>query len=122
MNNDRLTDEQRDELLANRPQVTVTKESIAEKVKSVEYFRPENSTLTIAVVTLENGYQVTGESACAHPDNFDEKLGQKIAYDNAINKVWPLEGYLLKEALHLNGGGTGDDESGEDEQEQKQAA
>lgn len=43
---------------------------------------------------------MTGESACASPENFDPEIGRKIAYDNAFNKIWLLEGYLLKEKLH----------------------
>lgn len=56
--------------------------------------------LTICILTLENGFTVTGESACASPENFDKLIGQKIAYDNAYAKIWQLEGYLLKETLH----------------------
>lgn len=56
--------------------------------------------LTFCVLILKNGYTVTGESACASPENFDAELGRKIARANAINKVWPLEGYLLKQMLH----------------------
>lgn len=56
--------------------------------------------LTICVITLVNGFTVTGESACASPKNFDADLGRKIARENAINKVWPLMGYALKQKLH----------------------
>lgn len=56
--------------------------------------------LTICVLVLENGFTVTGESACASPENFNEEIGRKIAYENAIDKVWLLEGYLLKQNLH----------------------
>jgi hypothetical protein len=52
--------------------------------------------LTFCVLVLKNGFTVTGESACASPENFDAEIGRKIARDNAINKVWMLEGYLLK--------------------------
>ena len=55
--------------------------------------------LTFCVITLKNGFTVTGESACASPENFDPEIGRKIARENAVNKIWPLEGYLLKEAL-----------------------
>lgn len=55
--------------------------------------------LTFCVIILRNGFTVTGESACASPENFDAEIGRKIAYDNARNKIWPLEGYLLKERL-----------------------
>lgn len=56
--------------------------------------------LTICVLTLRNGFTVTGESACASPENFDADIGHKVARENAINKIWMLEGYLLKELLH----------------------
>ena len=56
--------------------------------------------LTICVLTLRNGFTVTGESACASPENFDAEVGRKIARDNAVAKVWPLMGYELKERLH----------------------
>ncbi len=55
--------------------------------------------LTICVLVLKNGFTVTGESACASPENFDAELGKKIAKQNAVAKVWPLMGYALKERL-----------------------
>ena len=55
--------------------------------------------LTIAALTLRNGYIVTGESAAASPENFDAAIGRKIARENARNKIWGLEGYLLRERL-----------------------
>lgn len=57
-------------------------------------------TLTFCVLSLRNGFMVTGESACASPENFDAEIGRKIARDNAVQKIWALEGYLLKEKLH----------------------
>ena len=55
--------------------------------------------LTFCVLVLRNGHTVTGESACASPENFDSEIGRKIARDNAVNKIWPLMGYALKEKL-----------------------
>jgi hypothetical protein len=55
--------------------------------------------LTFCVLVLRNGFTVTGESACASPENFDAEIGRKIARQNAINKVWPLMGYELKSKL-----------------------
>ncbi|WP_042890537.1 Gp49 family protein [Acinetobacter junii] len=57
-------------------------------------------TLTFCVLVLKNGFTVTGESACASPENFDPEIGKKVARENARNKVWMLEGYLLKEKLN----------------------
>ena len=56
--------------------------------------------LTFCVLVLKNGFTVTGESACASPENFDAEIGRKIAYENAREKIWLLEGYLLKEKLY----------------------
>lgn len=55
--------------------------------------------LTICVLTLANGYTVTGKSACASPENYNEEVGNKVAYEDAREQVWPLEGYLLKQRL-----------------------
>lgn len=56
--------------------------------------------LTFCVLVLKNGFTVTGESACASPENFDAEIGRKIARDNARNKIWLLEGYLLRDKLN----------------------
>lgn len=56
--------------------------------------------LTFCVLVLRNGFTVTGESACVSPENFDPVIGQKVARQNAEQKIWMLEGYLLKESLH----------------------
>lgn len=61
---------------------------------------PESlSLLTFCVLVLRNGFTVTGESACASPENFDAAIGQKIARANAVQKIWPLMGYALKQQL-----------------------
>ncbi|MCY1166650.1 Phage protein [compost metagenome] len=56
--------------------------------------------LTICVLVLRNGFTVTGESACASPENFDAEIGRGIARQNAEQKIWPLMGYQLKEQLY----------------------
>lgn len=56
--------------------------------------------LTFCVLVLKNGFTVTGESACASPENFDAEIGRKIARQNAVAKVWPLMGYELRSHLH----------------------
>lgn len=56
--------------------------------------------LTFCVLVLRNGFTVTGESACASPENFDAEIGRKIARENAVQKIWALMGYALKQRLH----------------------
>lgn len=60
---------------------------------------PELSLLTFCVLVLKNGFTVTGESACASPENFNAEIGRKIARQKAIDKVWPLLGFRLRDAL-----------------------
>ena len=55
--------------------------------------------ITFCVLVLKNGFTVTGESACASPENFDPEIGRKIARQNAEQKIWPLMGCALKEQL-----------------------
>jgi hypothetical protein len=57
--------------------------------------------LTICVLVLKNGFTVTGESACASPENFSEEIGRRVARQNAVNKIWPLMGYELRTLLHV---------------------
>jgi hypothetical protein len=52
--------------------------------------------LTLCVLVLRNGFTVTGESACASPENFNPEIGRKIAREKAVDKVWALMGYELK--------------------------
>ena len=59
----------------------------------------ELALLTFCVLVLRNGFTVTGESACASPENFNEEIGRKIARKNAEQKIWPLMGYELKQRL-----------------------
>lgn len=83
-------------LTAPRLTPTLIEMTIADEAYHV--FR--GTQLTVCCLTLRNGFTVVGESACASPENFDAELGRRIARENAKQKIWSLEGYLLKERLH----------------------
>lgn len=94
-----MSDAERDKALASRPSPNhVTLDDIKAKIVDASYYL--HGTLIVAIVTLQNGYTVTGKSACADPANFDLDLGKKLAFDDAVRAVWPLEGYLLRERLY----------------------
>jgi len=78
----------------------ITPENIEDVISDETYFIFPNTTVTICLLTLKNGYNVVGESACASPENFDKETGRNVAKANAKGKIWGLEGYLLKEHLH----------------------
>ena len=100
MTNDQKTEEMIQSKGLNAPRVT------PEKIASVivkEEFHRLTPVLTVCVLTLANGFTVTGESACASPENFDEEIGNKIAREQAVSKIWALEGYQLKTKLAFGG-------------------
>lgn len=95
---------------------TVTKESIEAKIKSTYYLnagaalammdkideadKANLSLVTICIIILENGFKVEGVSAYVDPVNYNEDIGRECAYENAFNKIWELEGYMLRQSLH----------------------
>lgn len=81
----------------NAPRLTPT--HIDAQIVGESYHVFPGTTLTVCALTLRNGFHVVGESAAASPSNFDADLGRKIARDNARNKIWALEGYLLRSKL-----------------------
>ena len=72
-------------------------------IMSESYHVFPGTTMTVCCITLRNGFNVVGESAAASPENFDAEIGQKIARRNARDKIWALEGYLLKDKLWQQG-------------------
>lgn len=68
-------------------------------IKAEDYHVFPGSQLTVCCLTLQNGFTVVGESACASPENFNADIGREIAKQKAREKIWALEGYLLKERL-----------------------
>jgi hypothetical protein len=94
-------DDQTDEAILqekglNAPRLTP--DLINETIAGDEY-HVFNGVLTICCLTLTNGFTVTGESACASPENFNAEFGEQRAFRNARDKIWALEGYLLKQRL-----------------------
>jgi len=77
----------------------LTPQMIDDAIAGEAYHVFPGTTLTVCALTLRNGFIVTGESAAASPENFDEEIGRKIARDNARNKIWAFEGYRLKQQL-----------------------
>jgi hypothetical protein len=96
MNDNEIEQEIQDKGLT-APRLTPT--SIEDTVKDESYHKLTD-VLTVCILTLQNGFVVTGESACASPENYNKETGEKIAKGNAIDKIWVLEGYLLKQKLY----------------------
>jgi len=74
----------------------LTPDNIDSTIMVTSYFRVPNTTTTICALILTNGYVVVGKSAAVSMENFDGELGQKIAFGNARDQIWALEGYYMK--------------------------
>lgn len=77
----------------------ITPEDIDRAIRKVDYYVFPGTTLTVCCMTLRNGFSVTGESAAASPENFNVEIGERIAFSNARDKIWALEGYALRNQL-----------------------
>lgn len=100
MNNEKLEQEIVEKGLV-APRVTL--QSIKDKITEVEYVEfttKSGKILRWCVLTMSNGFGVTGKPSCsASIENDNEEIGKKVAYDNAFDNVWELEGYALSEKL-----------------------
>ena len=78
----------------------LTPDDIEACIIGEDYYIFPETTCTVCCLKLKNGFTSIGESACVSPANFDVEIGRKIARDNAKEKIWALEGYLLRQKLH----------------------
>lgn len=78
---------------------SVTPERLEDVICGEQYYVFPGTTVTVCCLTLENGFNSIGESACVSPHNFNAAKGREIARDNAKEKLWVLEGYLLRSRL-----------------------
>lgn len=85
-------------LIAPRVTPQMVEETIDHSISPQYHVFPQ-TTVTVCCLSLRNGFTVVGESACASPENFNEALGREIAYDNAKQQIWKLEGYALRNLL-----------------------
>ena len=85
-------------LVATLPERKLTKEFLESEIDKVEYNR-FGETNTHCTITTKSGFTFTGESACVDPNNFDQKIGEKFAYEQAFEKMWMPYGFWLHKAL-----------------------
>ena len=77
----------------------VTPLDIEAEIAKEFYLNQIDGVLTICILRLKNGFLVTGESACASPENFNQEIGERVAREKAVEKIWPLLGFRLRDKL-----------------------
>lgn len=99
-----ITDQQLQEKLEQSPAPRVTKEYIESRISKLDgvTYHRIGETVTLCNIRLDNGFSVRGESACVNPANYNEEIGNKIAYDNAFRQLWSPFGFLLAESNFNN--------------------
>lgn len=96
----RMTDDQSKAVQKTAHRISL--DDIEAKLEHIDYLNPERHPhMTLCLITLANGYIVLGKSTPADPENFNEQLGRQFAYEDAMRQIWPLEAYLLREAMSL---------------------
>lgn len=88
------------ELIERSAAPRVTKDALLANIKKADFYVHHESCLTICILTLMNGFTVTGQSACADPANFKVDIGERLAREDAEKKIWAFMGYMLKEELY----------------------
>lgn len=79
----------------------ITPDDLDAEIVGEDFHVFPGSCLTVCCLTLKNGFNVTGESACANPENFDTEIGQTIARKNAREKIWPFLGFRLRDQFAI---------------------
>lgn len=69
---------------------------IDQYVASVTFHKLGHKT-TVAFVTINNGFELVGTSACVNPADFNESIGQHFALVDALNELDGLVGFLRQE-------------------------
>ena len=83
-----------------RDKARITPEYVQGLIRGAEYHVFPGSKMTVCCLTLKNGFQVEGSSACVYRENFDPEMGMEIARRKAVGKIYELEAYLMQEGIH----------------------
>ena len=79
----------------------ITKATIDAMIDNVQYYRFPGTCITMCCITLVNGHAVTGESSCSDPADFDVELGQQHSKRRALDKVYEVAAFQVREAAML---------------------
>lgn len=80
MNNNKVTEQQVNEILKN-----------SEIVVNTLWGK-----CTVMAAKLPSGFTIVEHTGCVDPANYDEETGKQICLDRIKNEIWKLEGYKLQ--------------------------
>lgn len=85
--------------MTNNNHIELARDNVLSVLDTELYHQFPGTTVTVCLLTLLNGFNVLGQSACVNPEDFDAETGRKYAKEDAVNQIWRLEGYLAKQRL-----------------------
>lgn len=97
MNNEQIIEQEIQAKGLSAPRLSPT--DIDAAIVGETYTTLPSGKVMVCELTMRNGFTVRGEAATVSKANFNEDIGRKISRENARNKVWELEGYLLQQRL-----------------------
>lgn len=77
----------------------VTMDMVNAQIVGETYTVLPSGRVTVCELTLANGFTVRGESAVVFIENNVPQIGREIARENAVNQIWPLLGFRLRDKL-----------------------
>lgn len=77
----------------------LTPESIDATIVNKTFTVLPSGKVMVCELTLTNGFTVRGDAAVVSKANFNQEIGERISFENARDKIWELEGYLLQSKL-----------------------
>lgn len=95
MSNENEIEKEINEKNLNAPRLKPS--DIDDSIKSKTFTKLPSGKCLICEVTLNNGFTIRGEASVISPENYNQEIGEKISFEDARKKIWPLEAYLLQE-------------------------
>lgn len=81
--------------IGQAPRVAI--EDVLAEISGETYTVLPSGRVTICELTLKNGFTVRGESAVVFAENNVPELGRKYAREKAVDQIWQLLGFRLRE-------------------------
>lgn len=72
-------------------------DELKSRIASVEYTIVPETTMTICIIKMPSGFAIEGDSSCVNPDDFEQELGEQIAFEKAFDKLCTHEAYRVME-------------------------
>lgn len=70
-----------------------------DSVKEIHIFHKKEMVISYR---LPCGFTVTGRSNVINPERFNFDIGEKLCYEDAINRLWQFETYRMQCKIYSN--------------------